>query len=170
MFNTIVCSDLIYESTAGSEGQSYTLSYLPIRPGFIKVLFIYLFIYLERGSEGEKWRETSIHQTSIYQLPLVRSPTVDLAPNPGMWPDQESNWWPSVCRMTPNPLSHTSQDKASFMSILQSRRPKSSEIKFAHNRTAGQCRSRDLKGIRPGQGTNCPTLCLVGFVSLAINV
>ena len=42
---------------------------------------------------------------NIDQLP----PTEDLAHNPDVFPDQESNHNLSVCQTMPSPLSHTSQ-------------------------------------------------------------
>ena len=50
--------------------------------------FIYLF--LERGEGREKEGERNIN----VRLPLMRPPTGDLACNPGMCPDWESNWQP----------------------------------------------------------------------------
>ena len=55
-------------------------------PDIFKKDFIYLF--LERGEEREKEREKNIHAVSH------APPTWDLAHNPGMCPDWESNWWP----------------------------------------------------------------------------
>ena len=53
---------------------------------FLKILFIYLFIFTERGREGEKKGEK--HQCLVAShTPL----TGDLALNPGMSPDWESN-------------------------------------------------------------------------------
>ena len=48
---------------------------------FLKIVFI----FRERGQEGE--REGDKHQLVASQMP----PTGDLASNPGMCPDQESN-------------------------------------------------------------------------------
>ena len=50
--------------------------------------FIYLF--LERG-EG---RERNIDVRNIDQLPLTCALTGNQTRNPGMCPDQKSNWWP----------------------------------------------------------------------------
>ena len=50
--------------------------------------FIYLF--LNRGEGREKERERNIN----VWLPLAWTPTRDLACNPGMCPDWESNLWP----------------------------------------------------------------------------
>ena len=64
--------------------------------------FIYLFA--ERG-EGKK-KEGEKHQCVVASsVP----PTGDLAHNPGMCPDWESNSNPLVCRLALDPLSHTSQ-------------------------------------------------------------
>ena len=49
-----------------------------------------LFTYLKRGEGREKERERNIN----VWLPLTRLPTGDLARNPGMYPDWESNQWP----------------------------------------------------------------------------
>ena len=46
-----------------------------------------LFTYLKRGEGREKERERNIN----VWLPLTRLPTGDLARNPGMYPDWESN-------------------------------------------------------------------------------
>ena len=61
-----------------------------------------LFLFRERGRERE--REGEKHQCVV----VARVPHPgDLAHNPGMCPDWESN--PLVCRLVLNPLSHTSQ-------------------------------------------------------------
>ena len=39
------------------------------------------------------------------------APTGDLAPNLGMCPDWDSNWWPFGLQHLLNPLSYTSQGK-----------------------------------------------------------
>ena len=48
-----------------------------------------LFIFRERGRQGEREREK--HQCVVASR---APPTGDLAHNGGMCPDQESNWWP----------------------------------------------------------------------------
>ena len=55
----------------------------------LKTLFknIYIF-FVERGEGKEKKRERNIN----VWLPLTCAPTGDLARNPGMCPDWESNW------------------------------------------------------------------------------
>ena len=94
--------------------------------GFFKD-FIYLF--LERG-EG---REREKHQC-VVASPVP--PTGDLACNPGMCPDWESNGEPLVLRLVPNPLSQTSQDQVFFFflrfylsSFLEIRKGKEKERK-----------------------------------------
>ena len=67
-------------------------------------LRFYLFIFRQRRREIE--RERNIH----VWLPLTRPPTGDLACNPGMCPDQESNQRPFRSQARLNPLSHASQD------------------------------------------------------------
>ena len=68
---------------------------------------------LERGRKGE--REGEKHQCVVAShVPLVG----DLACNPGMCPDWESNWRRLVCRPVFNPLSHTSQGYKSKFSII----------------------------------------------------
>ena len=47
--------------------------------------FLRFYLFLERSEERER---------NIDQLPLTHSPTVDGPHNPGMCPDQESNWRP----------------------------------------------------------------------------
>ena len=64
--------------------------------------FIYLF--LERGRVGE--REGEKHQCVVASHV---APTGDLARNPGMWPDWESNQWPFGSQPVLSPLSYTSQ-------------------------------------------------------------
>ena len=50
---------------------------------------MYLFIFRERGRDGERAGEK--HQCVVaFRVP----PTGDLARNPGMYPDWESNWQP----------------------------------------------------------------------------
>ena len=62
----------------------------------------YLFLFLDRGEGREKEREININQL--------------LLPQPWTWPATQACVLTrnqtgdlSVCRMTPNPLSHTSQ-------------------------------------------------------------
>ena len=64
--------------------------------------FIYLF--LERGEVREKERERN---TNVW-LPLT-CPPGDLARNPGLCPDWESNWQPSGSQPMLNLLSYPSQ-------------------------------------------------------------
>ena len=52
-------------------------------------LRFYLFIFRKRGREGEKEREIA-----LCGCLLCAPPTGDLAHNPGMCPNWESNWWP----------------------------------------------------------------------------
>ena len=53
------------------------------------VIYLFIYLFLERGREGEKEEEK--HQCVIASHML---PTGDLACNPGMCPDWESNWQP----------------------------------------------------------------------------
>ena len=73
--------------------------------GILLILFFKGFVYLfrERGREGE--REGDKHQCVV--APHV-FPTGDLARNPGMCPDWESNQRPYGLQAL-SPLSHTSQ-------------------------------------------------------------
>ena len=73
---------------------------------FFKIFKIYLFIYFREGGGRERGRETSV---CVCRLPLA-------CPQPGTWPATKAcasvvNQMGSlsVCRMMPNPLSHTSQ-------------------------------------------------------------
>ena len=66
---------------------------------FLKILFI----FRERGREGE--REGEKHQCVVASL---LPPTEDLACNPGMYPDWESQQ-PLGSPPALNPLSYTSQ-------------------------------------------------------------
>ena len=68
---------------------------------FCLFLRFYLFIFRERGKEGE--RDINVC------LPLTRPPTGDLAHNPGMCSNWELNWWPFATQPMLNPLSYTSQ-------------------------------------------------------------
>ena len=56
---------------------------------FIIFLRFYLFIFRERGGEGE--REGEKHQ---FVVASCSPPTGDLTHNPGMCPDRELNWQP----------------------------------------------------------------------------
>ena len=60
---------------------------LKAQKGFFKILFI--FFFRKKGKEGERVGEK-------YQCMVASSapPTGDLAHNPGMCPEWESNWWP----------------------------------------------------------------------------
>ena len=69
---------------------------------FIKILFIYF------QREGKGSRKRGKHQCVVaFHAP----PTGDLACNPGMCPDWESNCDPLVHRPALNPLSYTSQGR-----------------------------------------------------------
>ena len=68
--------------------------------------FIYLFS--ERGEGRERETKSEEHQCVVASC---APSTGDLACNPGMCPDWESNWYPLVCRPALKPLSHTSQGK-----------------------------------------------------------
>ena len=61
----------------------------------------YLFIFRERRREGEK------HQCVVASH---TPPTGDLARNPSLCPDQESNQQPFGSQFGTNPLSQTSRD------------------------------------------------------------
>ena len=77
-------------------------------------LFKILFLYLERGEGREKERERNIN----VWLPLTWPPTGDLACNPDMCPDRESNWWPFGLQPELNPLSYASQGP-NFLYIIK---------------------------------------------------
>ena len=66
-------------------GDAYETLHQLISFFFFKILFI--FIFRERGREGERKGEK-------YQCVLASHapPTGDLAHSPGMWPDWESNY------------------------------------------------------------------------------
>ena len=68
------------------------------------IFYLILFIFRERGREGE--REGEKHQCVVVS-PMP--PTGDLARIPGMCPDLESNQRPFGSQPTLNPLSYTSQ-------------------------------------------------------------
>ena len=78
------------------------------QPGFF--FRFYLFIFRARGREKE--REGEKHQCVV--APHV-APTGDLALNPGMCPDWESNWRPFGSQPTLSPLSYTSQGSIIFL-------------------------------------------------------
>ena len=65
-----------------------------------RLFFIYLFIFRERGREGE--REGEKYQCVVASR---APPMVDLACNPGMCPDWESNWQPFGSQPALNLLS-----------------------------------------------------------------
>ena len=54
---------------------------------FFKFKMLFFFISRERGREGK--REGEKHQCMVASH---ADPTENLAPNPGMCPDWESNW------------------------------------------------------------------------------
>ena len=67
-------------------------------PLFFKDLFIYLFIFRERGGEGERGGEK--HQCAVaFQVPS----TGDLACNPGMCPHWKSNRRPCGSQASAQP-------------------------------------------------------------------
>ena len=71
---------------------------------FLIFLRLYLFIFRERGREGE--REGEKYQ---YVVASHVAPTGDLAYSRGMFPDWESNWQLFGSQPTLNLLSYTSQ-------------------------------------------------------------
>ena len=73
----------------------------------------YLFIFRERGKEGE--REGEKHQCVVASW---APPTGDLACNPGMCPDWESNRWPFGLQAALNPLSYASQGSYWVLSVI----------------------------------------------------
>ena len=83
-------------------GGQFTLCFYK-QSGHFKKIF-YLFIFRERGREGE--REGEEHQCVVASHASLAG---NLACNPGMCPDWESNLNPLVLRPTLNPLSYTSQ-------------------------------------------------------------
>ena len=68
-----------------------------------------LFIFRERGREGEKY-QCVVHSHV--------APTGDLACNPGMCPNWESNQRHFVLQPTPSPLSYTSQGTTCFLNEM----------------------------------------------------
>ena len=68
---------------------------------FLIIFFLRVCLFLETGREGEREGEGVVASC----VP----PTGDLACNPGMCPDWESNWHPLVCTPALNSLSNTSQ-------------------------------------------------------------
>ena len=79
---------------------------------FLLFLRFYLFIFRQRGREGE--REGMKHQCVVA---LSVPPLGDLGPNPGICPHWESTSDPLVCRPALNPLSHTSQGSIFLKSL-----------------------------------------------------
>ena len=77
-------------------------------PAFLNDFFLFfskdLFIYRERGKEGEGEREKP-----QWVVASCTSPNGELAHNPGMSPDWNRISNPVVHRLALNPLSHTSQ-------------------------------------------------------------
>ena len=87
------------DETLGTWGQSFICTN---SKSFLKV-FIYLF-FREGGREKEREREK--HQCVVASH---MAPTGDLAHNPGICPDGESNQRPFGSQPVLNPLSHTNQ-------------------------------------------------------------
>ena len=72
--------------------------------------FKILFIFRERGREGEREGEKHLCERETSSHCLLHTPTQDLACNPGMCPDGNQTGNLLVWRRTtPNLLSHTSQ-------------------------------------------------------------
>ena len=90
--------------------------YFPLLTHFVlKSIFLrfHLFIFRERGREGEK--EGEKHQCVVA---FHKIPTGDLACHPGMCLDQSPTGDPLVYRWALNLLSHTSQDLNLFYLLL----------------------------------------------------
>ena len=80
--------------------------------------FIYFLKRVRRGKERE--REGNINVQEKHQLVAFHTPlTRDLARNPGMCPDHESNLQPFACGTVPNPLSYTSQGSSDVALMLE---------------------------------------------------
>ena len=71
---------------------------------------IYLFIFRERGREGER-EERSINEWLPLACPLLGT----WPNNPGMWPDWESSRRPFGLQPALSPLIHTSQGCKTFL-------------------------------------------------------
>ena len=54
-------------------------------------IFFKIYLFLERGEGRKRVRETSVCERYSHRLPLMCPPTGDLACNPDMCPDWESN-------------------------------------------------------------------------------
>ena len=82
------------------EKRTYITSVLSYKSHIVLFKNIFFFIYFQR--EGKRGRQTSI-------VHLSHIPTWGPDPQPGMRPDR--NWTGDLllCRMMPNPLSHTGQ-------------------------------------------------------------
>ena len=105
-----------YSELAVFEGKMDLIDRLNVEHVFFFRTIIFLkkiiYLFLGRGEGKEKDRERNIDG-----LPLTCPPTGNLACNPGMCPDWESNHDLSVCGTTPNPLSHTSQGGTKYFSL-----------------------------------------------------
>ena len=99
--------------------KSYLFSGLPkrLKADFFKNRF-YVFIFWERGREGERGGEK--HQCVVASR---APPTGDLACNPGMWPQWESNQWPFASQSgTQSTEPHQPGLKADFDILFSSNR------------------------------------------------
>ena len=72
---------------------------------FILFYFILFYFFRERARKAERGRETLMCERKIHRLPPARTPTGDLLATQACVLTSDL----SVCRMTPNPLNHTSQ-------------------------------------------------------------
>ena len=87
----------------------------------LESLKIYLFIFLERGEGREKEGEKPQCAVASHS-----APSGDLACNPGMCPDQESNWRPSGLQDDAEPTElHQSGQSYSLAKVLISDRASS---------------------------------------------
>ena len=55
------------------------------------IIFLRFYLFLKRGERREMGTEMLIYERNTGQLPLAHARTRDLACNPGMCPNQESN-------------------------------------------------------------------------------
>ena len=82
-------------------------------------LFICLFIYRERGREGKNELEKHRCERNISWLLLTWAVTWDWTGNPGVCPDQESNWGPYALQVhTQATELHWSGQSFSFIAEL----------------------------------------------------
>ena len=80
--------------------------------------FFFFFFFLERARKGEREEEKHRCVKNTSTSCLSHAPNWGLGPNPGMCPDQESNWWPFSSQASAQSIHWVTPARAKALCIL----------------------------------------------------